>query len=58
MHSLFILGYKKIFWLVKIGTVPVSVKFFCPHFPSSKDLKVKTMFAIAWLWISDILDFI
>jgi hypothetical protein len=36
----FILGFKKIYWLIKIGNIPVSVKFFCPQFPSSKDIKV------------------
>jgi hypothetical protein len=37
------LGYKKMFWLVKVGSVPVSVKFFCPNFPSSADIKVSLL---------------
>jgi hypothetical protein len=39
-NTVFSLGYKKMFWLVKVGSVPVSVKFFCPNFPSSADIKV------------------
>ncbi|XP_023346634.1 E3 ubiquitin-protein ligase FANCL [Eurytemora carolleeae] len=30
----------EIFWLIKLLDVTMSMKFFCPHFPSSRDIKI------------------